>query len=231
MGWVGEIEGDLGCHLFPRVGQLRETGPYVRFLQALCLLHQSHSRRGQFMHIDSSPWCISDWVQRRDSNPRPPGYEPGALPTAPLCNENHVGPGVSPELPSFRPRLNRLRSWENDSRHALPKPGTSRVIRACVDTLPTDARFVVGRTLQLRCESGGNQPAGRGRFPGPRGVRQMPARISGVRGLCGSEGRNRTCNRPVNNRVLYQLSYQGMLEPRVGIEPTTCGLQNRRSAS
>jgi hypothetical protein len=47
----------------------------------------------------------------------------------------------------------------------------------------------------------------------------------------GSPNRARTCDNSINSRVLYQLSYQGIMVEPSGIEPLTSCLQGRRSPS
>ena len=51
-------------------------------------------------------------------------------------------------------------------------------------------------------------------------------------GRSGSGAWTRTRDHAINSRALYQLSYAGTFaEPGAGLEPATCGLQNRCSAS
>lgn len=54
----------------------------------------------------------------------------------------------------------------------------------------------------------------------------------GPAGRSGSGAWTRTRDHAINSRALYQLSYAGtVLESGAGLEPATCGLQNRCSAS
>src|SRR5690242_20777375 len=53
------------------------------------------------------------------------------------------------------------------------------------------------------------------------------------RGLRNSRGRTRTCDPPVNSRLLYQLSYSGMSAAQISLasQPTSTGLHSRARRS
>lgn len=61
---------------------------------------------------------------------------------------------------------------------------------------------------------------------GAHGNEKGPVLVSGLALLIGSGGKTRTCDKSVNSRLLYQLSYAGSgVEARTGIEPVYTALQ------
>ena len=70
--------------LMPTKDQLRKSADPL--LAQIYLLHKTKKRHNSLRY---NLLCRYE-LRRQDSNMRPPGYEPGELPTAPLRDINHV---------------------------------------------------------------------------------------------------------------------------------------------
>ena len=67
------------------------------FFWGLLDLHQQH------IMVPKNPTI--NWMQRTDSNRRPPGYEPGKLPLLTLCKDWERGWESNPRLGDYEPPL------------------------------------------------------------------------------------------------------------------------------